>query len=489
MLAWMQNSRSSRSTKVSKTKLIGLILGPALFFILLVSPAPKGLPDQGKLVAGITLWLVVWWVTEAVSIYATALLPLALFPITGVLSLRAVGAEYMSPIIILLLGMFLVVLAVEKSGLQRKIAFGIISIFGYSPKRIILGFMICTALISTVIMSTTVAILIIPMVFAILSLLSDNGIKFSTKFKVMLLLGVAFSSSIGSITTLIASPPNLMYAEIVKELFGKTITFGTWSSVAAPLAITMLMISIIYFTGKVRKEQMDETLIRKIIVTEKEKLGKMTREQKASLIILLLVLILMFAAPDWAGDNSYLETAVIAIFGGVSLFVIPKNRTEKFLNWSDVQKVPLGVLFILGAGLSLSLAFTTSGLANYLGTKLSALSILPFSIIVILIVSITMIIGNTMSNTATAAIFIPVVASMAALSHWPPLPLLAGITLSSSLAFLLPMGTPPNALVYEQGKIQIKEMIKNGIVLTIIAIVMISVFTIFLYPLLLPEIS
>jgi sodium-dependent dicarboxylate transporter 2/3/5 len=249
------------------------------------------------------------------------------------------------------------------------------------------------------------------------------------------------------------------------------------------------MISIIYFTGKVRKEQMDETLIRKIIVTEKEKLGKMTREQKASLIILLLVLILMFAAPYWAGDDSYLETAVIAIFGGVSLFVIPKNRTEKFLNWSDVQKVPLGVLFILGAGLSLSLAFTTSGLADYLGTKLSALSILPFPVIVILIVSITMIIGNTMSNTATAAIFIPVVASMAALNHWSPLPFLAGITLSSSLAFLLPMGTPPNALVYEQGKIQIKEMIKNGIVLTIIAIIMISVFTIFLYPLLLPEIS
>lgn len=289
-------------------------------------------------------------------------------------------------------------------------------------------------------MSTTVAILIIPMVFAILSLLSDNGIKFSTKFKVSLLLGVAFSSSIGSITTLIASPPNLMFAEIVNELFGKTITFGTWSSVAAPLAITMLMISILYFTGQVRKEQMDETLIRKIIVAEKEKLGKMTREQKASLIILLLVLILMFAAPYWAGDYSYIETAVIAIFGCVSLFVIPKNRTEKFLNWSDVQKVPLGVLFILGAGISLSLAFTTSGLADYLGIKLSVLSILPFPVIVILIVSITMIIGNTMSNTATAAIFIPVVASMAALNHWPPLPFLAAITLSSSLAFLYQWG-------------------------------------------------
>ena len=152
-LASMQHS-DSRSTKVNKTKLIGLILGPLLFFILLTIPAPEGLPERGKLVAGVTIWLVIWWITEAISIYATSLLPLALFPITGVLSLRAVGAEYMSPIIILLLGMFLVVLALEKSGLQRKIAFGIMSIFGYSPKRIILGFMICTALISTVIMST-----------------------------------------------------------------------------------------------------------------------------------------------------------------------------------------------------------------------------------------------------------------------------------------------------------------------------------------------
>ena len=251
----------------------------------------------------------------------------------------------------------------------------------------------------------------------------------------------------------------------------------------------MLMISIIYFTSQVRKEQMDEMLIKKIIVAEKEKLGKITGEQKASLIILLFVLVLMYAAPYWAGDNSYIETAVIAILGGVSLFVIPKNRTEQFLNWSDVQKVPLGVLFILSAGISLSLAFTTSGLADYLGTKLSVLSILPFPVIVIIIVSITMIIGNTMSNTATAAIFIPVVASMASINHWPPLPFLAAITLSSSLAFLLPMGTPPNALVYEKGKIQINEMIKNGIVLTVFAIIMISVFTIFLYPLLLPDIS
>ncbi len=200
----------SRSTKVNKFKLIGLIMGPLLFFILLVIPAPEGLPERGKIVAGITLWLVIWWITEAVSIYATSLLPLALFPITGVLSLRAVGAEYMSPIIILLLGMFLVVLALEKSGLQRKIAFAMMSIFGYSPKRIIIGFMICTALISTVIMSTTVAILVIPMAFAVLSSLSENGVKVSRKFKVTLLLGIAFSSSIGSVTTLIASPPNLM---------------------------------------------------------------------------------------------------------------------------------------------------------------------------------------------------------------------------------------------------------------------------------------
>ena len=153
------------------------------------------------------------------------------------------------------------------------------------------------------------------------------------------------------------------------------------------------------------------------------------------------------------------------------------------------QKLPLGVLFILGGGLALSLAFTSSGLADFLGSKLSVINVLPFPIVVILIVSITMIISNTMSNSATATIFIPIVASIATLNNWPPLPILAGITLSCSLAFLLPMGTPPNALVYEQGKVQTKEMVKNGIVLTILGIITISLFTIFLYPLLLPEIS
>ena len=271
-------------------------MGPLLFFILLASPAPEGLSEKGKIVAGITLWLVIWWITEAISIYATALLPLALFPITGILSLRVVGAEYMSPIIVLLLGMFLVVVALEKSGLQRKIAFAMMSIFGYSPRRIILGFMIFSTLISTVIMSTTVAILLIPMAFAVLSSLSENGVKFSAKFKVTLLLGIAFSSSIGSVTTLVASPPNLMYAEIVNDLFAKTITFGNWSLVGGPLAITMLLISLLFFTSKVSKEQIDETLIRKIIATEKEKMGKITREQSVSLTILLLVLFLMFGS-------------------------------------------------------------------------------------------------------------------------------------------------------------------------------------------------
>jgi sodium-dependent dicarboxylate transporter 2/3/5 len=252
----------------------------------------------------------------------------------------------------------------------------------------------------------------------------------------------------------------------------------------------MLLISILFFTSKVRKEQMDESLIRKIIAAEKEKIGKITTEQKVSVTILLLVLFLMFAAPIWAGEDSYIETSVIAILGGISLFVIPKTRTEKFLNWSDVQKIPLGVLFLLGAGLALSVAFTSSGLADYLGSKLSVVDdVLPFPVIVILIVSITIIIGNTMSNTATAAIFIPIVASMAGLNYWPPLPILAGITLSSSLAFLLPMGTPPNALVYEKGKVEIKEMIKSGAVLTIIAIIVISLFTIYLYPLILPDVS
>jgi sodium-dependent dicarboxylate transporter 2/3/5 len=425
-------------------------------------------------------------------------------PVMGVLPLENVAAEYMHNIIVLLLGMFLIAIAIERSGFHRKIAYEMIGVFGYSPKRILLGFMISTALLSTVIMSTTVVLIMLPIAFVILNDLNKNNLKVSIRFRTILLLAIAYSSSIGSISTLIGAPPNLLYAGTIKELFNHTVTFAEWSSLAMPLSITMLVIAYFYMSRLIGSDNeisdskiiieeekevqsknktrnlLFEQEFRKIITNEKQKIGKITHQQIIVVGVLILVLLLMFTSPMWLPTDTLITNSVIAILGGISLFAIPMRKSKSLLDWAEVERLPFGLLFLLGGGLALSLAFVESGLANWIANSLSFMNIFPFEIIVILIIGLVMFMSNVKSNTSTAAIFIPIVANMAILNNWSPLPILFGITVATSFAFLLPMGTPPNALVYEKGNISIKDMFVNGIVLNFIAIALISIFTIFI---------
>lgn len=471
--------------KITNPKLIGLLLGPVLFLGTSLMPTPEGLSIHGKFVLAISFWMIIWWITEAISVYATALLPLGLMPVTGVLPLKDVATEYMHPIIVLLLGMFLIALAIEKTGLHRKIAFQLITVFGYSPRRIVLGFMISTAVISTVIMSTTVVLIMLPISFVVLNALSKHNLSVSPKFKLALMLGMAYSSSIGSVSTLIGAPPNLIFAGAVNELFSHTVTFGEWSSIGVPLSVIMLTITSWYITKGISKESINENDIKKIIFLESERIGKIRKQQVVVLGVLLLVLMLMFTSPIWLPTDSFITNSVIAVLGGLSLFALPATRSQGLLEWAEVERLPFGILFLLGGGLALALAFVNSGLATWIANSLSFVSFLPFEVTVILVVSIIMFMSNVKSNTSTAAIFIPIVANMAILNHWSPLPILFGITIASSFAFLLPMGTPPNALVYDKGKVTIKEMFKSGIILNFISIALISFFTIFISPLIL----
>lgn len=493
-------------------KRLGLVLGPLSFIVIIFlfpTSSPDGLSENGKYVLAISVWMIIWWITEAIHVYATALLPLGLMPVMGVLPLENVAAEYMHNIIVLLLGMFLIAIAIERSGFHRKIAYEMIGVFGYSPKRILLGFMVSTALLSTVIMSTTVVLIMLPIAFVILKDLNNNNLKVSTKFRTILLLAIAYSSSIGSISTLIGAPPNLLYAGTIKELFDHTVTFAEWSSLAMPLSITMLVIAYFYMSrliGEDKKISDSKTIIkeekevqsnnktknlffeqefRKIITIEKQKIGKITHQQIIVVGVLILVLLLMFTSPMWLPSDTLITNSVIAILGGISLFAIPMRKSKSLLDWAEVERLPFGLLFLLGGGLALSLAFVESGLANWIANSLSFMNIFPFEIIVILIIGLVMFMSNVKSNTSTAAIFIPIVANMAILNNWSPLPILFGITVATSFAFLLPMGTPPNALVYEKGNISIKDMFVNGIILNFIAIALISIFTIFISQLLL----
>ena len=454
-------------------------LGPALFFLILFMPTPEGMSDSAKAVLAIAVWMIVWWITEAIPVYATALLPMGLIPVLGVLPVKQVASEYMHPIIVLLLGMFMIALAIEKSGLHKKIAFELISIFGYSPKKIVWGFMITTALLSTVVMSTTVVLILLPVAAVILEALSKTSFV-TTKFKVIFMLSIAYSSSIGSVATLIGAPPNLLYAATVMEMFSHRVTFAEWSMLGAPLAFSMLVLCGFYMSSKIGKSNLETTTeIKKTLLLEKSLIGKMSLEQKTVLLVLLAVLILMFTIPLWQPESSFITNSVIAILGGISLFVLPKTRSESLMNWAGIEKLPYGLLFLLGGGFALSLAFVDSGLADWIAQAFSFVGNYPFEIVIIILIAMIMFLTNVKSNTATAAIFIPIVGTMALLNGWHPLPILFAITVATSFAFLLPMGTPPNALIYEKAQIPIKAMVKHGIVLNIIAIVLISSVTIF----------
>ncbi|MDH3276879.1 MAG: DASS family sodium-coupled anion symporter [Nitrosopumilus sp.] len=464
---------------VFNLRLLGMILGPCLFFLILIIPTPEGMSEPAKAVFAISVWMIVWWITEAIPVYATALLPLGLIPVMGVLPVKDIASEYMHPIIVLLLGMFMIALAIEKSGLHRKIAFELISIFGYSPKKIIWGFMITTALLSTVVMSTTVVLILLPVATVVMSSLSKSNTINNTKFKIIFMLSLAYSSSIGSVAILIGAPPNLLFAATVMEMFQHKVTFAEWSMIGIPLSVSMLILCGIYMTSKIGKSTVENNDdIKNTLLFEKSQLEKLTNEQKTVLAVLIVVLSLMFTTPLWQPENSFITNSVIAILGGISLFVLPKTRFESLMNWAGIEKLPYGLLFLLGGGFALSLAFIDSGLAEWIAISFSFVKDYPFEIIIIVLVTMIMFLTNVKSNTATAAIFIPIVGTMAILNQWSPLPILFAITIATSFAFLLPMGTPPNALIYEKAHISIKEMIKHGIVLNIIAIGLISLFTI-----------
>jgi len=265
-------------------RIFGMGLGPILFFLILLMPTPDGMSETAKAVLAISVWMIVWWITEAIPVYATALLPMGLIPLLGILPVKQIAAEYMHPIIVLLLGMFMIALAIEKSELHRKIAFELISVFGYSPKRIVWGFMITTALLSTVVMSTTVVLILLPIATVVLTSLSKSSSINNTQFKIIFMLSIAYSSSIGSVATLIGAPPNLLFAATVMEMFEHKVTFVEWSLIGLPLSVSMLLFCGIYMTSKIEKSTSEyNSEIRKTLLFEKSQIKKMNNEQKTVL--------------------------------------------------------------------------------------------------------------------------------------------------------------------------------------------------------------
>ncbi|MGH1362516.1 MAG: SLC13 family permease [Calditrichia bacterium] len=473
-----------------RIKTIGLYAGPLLFFIILLVEKPVGLSLEGTAVLASTAWIAIWWISGAVPIEVTALLPLVLFPLTGGLPLKPTAAAFGHKFIFLFLGGFLLALAIEKWNLHRRIALNIIQAIGANMNGIILGFMVATAFLSMWISNTATSVMMLPIGMAIIAQLRNNPATKENEnliFGKALMLAIAYSASIGGMATLIGTPPNLVLAGVVKETYGIELTFAGWMSFGLPISMLLLAISWFYLTRKMFVLQQEEFPGgRDEVNRQLTALGKIGFEEKVVLGVFVVT------ASAWISRSFLLkplipaiDDTIIAIICAIMLFILPaKKAGEKLLKWEDAKRLPWGILLLFGGGLALADGFKVSGLASWIGSQMTLLEGISLFIIVIVLIAVVNFLTEITSNLATTAMLLPILAPMALAIDVHPYALMVSATLAASCAFMLPVATPPNAVVFGSGYLEMPDMIRTGIWLNLLSILLISLLVYFLLPLL-----
>ncbi|WP_127137654.1 SLC13 family permease [Flagellimonas oceanensis] len=467
---------------------IFLVLGPLVFLILQAFAPPSGMPESAFSMLGITLWMAIWWVTEAIPIGVTALLPIILFPLTGAVDLSSTTASYGHKYIFLYMGGFMLAIAIEKWNLHKRIALQVIRIIGANVSKIILGFMVATAFLSMWISNTATSVMMLPIAMSIVTQLKDNPATREDEnlvFGKALMLGIAYSASIGGVATLIGTPPNLVFAGYVEEVYGIEITFWQWAKWGLPIAIPLLVIAWIYltkfaFTFKQTEFPGGREEINALI----QQLGPMKKEEK------IILGIFIFTALAWITRSFVLQPllpaiddTIIAMCAGILLFTIKSdNKKEPLINWEDAVKLPWGIILLFGGGMALASGFETTGLAEWLGSQMSLLQGLALIVLVVVIVASVNFITEVTSNLATTAMLLPILAPIAIGLDINPYILMVATTVAASCAFMLPVATPPNAVVFGSGYLKISDMAKSGIWMNIVSIVFLSLMVYYLLP-------
>ncbi len=441
-------------------------------------------------VLAVTLWMALWWVTEAVPIAVTALLPIVFFPLTGALDIGSTTSAYGDKYVFLYLGGFLLAIAIEKWNLHRRIALSIIKLIGTDVRLIILGFMVATAFLSMWISNTATSVMMLPIGTAIISQLKDdpNTAKDENAlFGKALMLAIAYSASIGGIGTLIGTPPNLVLAGVVQKLYGIEVTFVQWAKLGIPISTVMLVICWKYLTRFAFDfSNMKLPGGKAEIASLLSRLGKMSKQEKVVLAVFSLT------AFAWVSRSfllqpiiPFIDDTIIAIVAGTVLFALPartEKKGERLLTWDDAIKVPWGIIILFGGGMALAKGFGETGLAVWLGEQLTALENLPLYLLVLVIVATVNFLTEVTSNLATTAMLLPILAPMALGMGIHPYFLLVAATLAASCAFMLPVATPPNAVVFGSGHLTIPNMVKAGIWMNLFSILLISLIIYFLLP-------
>jgi len=466
---------------------VGLILGPALFALLLLLPAPSGMTPAAWRTAATGILMAVWWITEAIPIPVTALAPLVVFPLLGVASIGGAAAPYANPVIFLFLGGFLIAAALQRCGLHRRMALTIIALVGTSPRRLVGGFMAATAFISMWVSNTATVVMLLPMALSVLALVESRGAA-DANFGVTLLLGLAYAASIGGVGTLIGTPPNALLAGFMDEAYGVRIGFVEWMLLGVPLVLVALPLTWALLTRVLYPVPgNDAGGGAELIRDELRRLGPMSRAELLVGGITALTAAAWVARPLLDDVIPGISDAGIAIGGALLLFIIPSDWRERtpLLGWEDAQRLPWGVLLLFGGGLSLANAIEETGLATWIGEALGAVAAWPPLLVVLTVSTIIIFLTELTSNTATAAAFLPVAAALAVGIGVEPVLLAVPVALGASCAFMMPVATPPNAIVYGSGHLTIPQMARAGFWLNLMMVVLVTAAAFLLAPLIL----
>jgi sodium-dependent dicarboxylate transporter 2/3/5 len=474
---------------------IGFWLGPLLFVIVLILLKPEGMSPQARAMAALTLWMAVWWITEAIPIPATALLPLVFFPVLGISPAKTAAQPYAHHLIFLFLGGFFIALGVQKWGLHRRIALRTISILGFSPTRLVLGFMVATAFLSMWISNTATAVIMLPIGIAVIAHFEDADAfagkkKLSANFASALMFGIAYAASIGGVGTLIGTPPNIILAGTLEEMYGRHISFTDWMGVGVPLMVIFLPVTWFYLTRIACPVRRGRNLSGgRVIRDEVAGLGRMSvQERRVALIFFLTALAWVFSdaknfgtftLPGLKTLSPGITDSTIAMAGALAMFVAPAQGVKgpRLLDWSSAVDIPWGILLLFGGGLALAAGFKETALDVWIGQQLTLFQSYPKLLIILILVTLVIFLTEVTSNTATTAMILPVCGALAISIGQDPLLLMVPATLAASCAFMLPVGTPPNALIFASGKVAIPQMAKIGIWLNLIGIGIITILT------------
>ena len=471
---------------MSPQKLISLLLGPLLFLIFTFFNNSQIIPIEASYMIGIILWMALWWATESVPIAATSLLPIILLPITNILEISEATESYGHKYIFLYLGGFIIAIAIEKWNLHKRIALNIISLIGSNISKIVLGFMVATAFLSMFISNTATTVMMLPIALSVINQFEFSE-KRKKKFGKALMLSIAYSASIGGIATLIGTPTNLVLAGFLSETYNLEITFSQWIIFGFPISIFLLLICwsyLIHYKFKFKKS--DNSLGKEEIKRQLFELGKINQEEKLVLIVFIMTGFLWITRPFFIQFFiPNVDDTIIAIFGALILFIFrSKRKNRPLLKWREAVKIPWGILLLFGGGMALAKGIEISNLGLWIADQARLLKGLNLIVLLIVIITVVNFFTEITSNVATIAMLLPILAPIAIGLKIHPYIFLVGASIASSCAFMLPVATPPNAVVFSSGLLKIIDMIKVGFFLNIFSILIISIITYFLLPIL-----